>query len=149
MILKEAVYKACIQLLNDRIQEMQNTLDELSDGAKNDMKSSAGDKHETARAMMQLEQEKIGKQLNEALKQKAVLDKIDITQQSKQIIKGSLVKTKNMYLFIAVALGKFTVNKIDVVVLSPESPLGLKLMGLKKGDIAEINSVKYLIESVE
>lgn len=146
--MKEEVYKACIKLLNDKIQEMQNTLDELSEGAKNDTKSSAGDKHETARAMMQLEQEKIGKQLNEVLKQKTVFDKIDITQNSKTIIKGSLVKTKNMYLFIAAALGKVTVNKIDVVVLSPESPLGLKLMGLKKGDAAEINSVKYLIEQI-
>ncbi len=146
--MKEEVYKVCIKLLKDRIQEMQITLNDLSDGAKNDTKSSAGDKHETARAMMQLEQEKIGKQLNEVLKQKAVLDKIDVNQHSKQIIKGSLVKTKNIYLFIAAALGKVTVNKTEVVVLSPESPLGLKLMGLKKGDTAEINSVKYLIEQI-
>ena len=57
MRLKEKVHAACLQLLTDKIKVIQDNLQGLTQGAENDNKSSAGDKHETARAMMQLEQE--------------------------------------------------------------------------------------------
>ena len=148
MQLKQKVYTACLQLLNNKIQVLQNTLHELEEGAISDGKNSAGDKHETARAMMQLEQEKISKQLDEVLSQKAVLLKIDCTIKSEQISKGSLIKTNKGYLFLSIALGKINVEGVDVIILSPQSPLGLKLMGLKEKSSVTINSTTYIIEEV-
>ncbi|HXU25982.1 MAG TPA: hypothetical protein VN698_02030 [Bacteroidia bacterium] len=148
MQLKEKIYAACLQVVNEKIQALQSTLQELGEGAISDGKSSAGDKHETARAMMQLEQEKISRQLDELLVQKTVLQKIDATLKSWQITKGSLIKTNKGYLFLSVPLGKISVDGTDVIILSPQSPLGLKLMGLQAKSSTEINAVTYLVEEV-
>src|SRR6185437_16534394 len=104
MQLKEKIHAACLDVLNKKVQTLQSTLQELGEGALSDGKSSTGDKHETARAMMQLEQEKISKQLDELLAQKTILQKIDAALKSTQITKGSLVKTNKGYLFLSVAL---------------------------------------------
>jgi len=149
MSFKLKIYSRCCELLDEKIISLRNSLLELEEGSENDTKSSAGDKHETARAMMQIEQEKISKQLNEALEQKLVLEKIDASHCSLQIIKGSLITTNKGYLFVSVALGKILVDEKQVIVLSPQSPLGLKLMGLKVNDMTEINGIKYSIENID
>lgn len=148
MQLKEKIHAACFKLVAEKIQILQNTLQELGEGAISDGKSSAGDKHETARAMMQLEQEKISRQLDELLIQKTALQKIDIALKSTQITKGSLVKTNKGYLFLSVPLGKLLVDGVEIIVLSPQSPLGLKLIGLQAKSSVEINKVTYLVEEV-
>ena len=148
MQFKEKVFATCLQLLDTKIQALQNTLQELAEGAISDGKSSAGDKHETARAMMKLEQEKISKQLTEVLAQKTILEKIDYTVKSTQIIKGSLIKTNKGYLFLSVALGKINIEGMDVIILSPQSPLGLKLMGLTAKSTVEINTTTYRVEEL-
>ena len=148
MQLKQAVYIACLQLVDTKLQALQKTLQELGEGAENDSKSSAGDKHETTRAMMQLEQEKISRQIDEVLAQKAVLQKLDSNTKPEQISRGSLVKTNKGYLYLSVALGKLSVDGVPIIVLSPQSPLGLKLMGLARDASIEINGVQYAIEEI-
>jgi len=148
MQFKQKIYDACLQVVNDKIQNFQNTLNDLSEGAKNDSKSSAGDKHETARAMMQLEQEKISKQLDETLSQKAILQKMDVHVKSNHIQNGSLIKTNHGYLFLSIALGKIKTDKTDVIVLSAASPLGVKLLGKEVNSFVEINTAKYIIEDI-
>ena len=145
---KHKIYDHCLHLLNAKISEMQKDLNDLTEGAKNDAKSSAGDKYESTSSVVALEKEKIGKQLQEAMDQKTILEKIDTNINSKQIIKGSLVKTDKATLFIAIALGKIIFENNSIMVISPQSPLGLKLMGLKEKDTTEINGVKYLIENI-
>lgn len=148
MQFKQKIYDTCLQVVNDKIQNFQNTLNDLSEGAKNDSKSSAGDKHETARAMMQLEQEKISKQLDETLSQKAILQKMDVHVKSNHIQNGSLIKTNHGYLFLSIALGKIKTDKTDVIVLSAASPLGVKLLGKEVNSFVEINTAKYIIEDI-
>ncbi len=149
MLFKQKIYNYCLQLVNENISSLQTNLNDLMEGAKNDSKSSAGDKHETSISMMQLEQEKIRKQLHEALEQKAELEKINVANDNSRVGKGSLVKSNNMFLFISIALGKITVDNKQIVILSPQSPLGIKLIGKKSNETAEINGVKYLIETIE
>ncbi len=148
MNLKQKIHTHCVQLLSNKIEELENILKELNESATNNTKSSAGDKHETGRAMIQIEQETIGKQLHEALEQKALLEKIDPNQHTEQIIKGSLVKTNKGSLFLSIALGKINVDGNAIMVISPQSPLGIKLMGLRVNDPAEINGQKYVIEVI-
>ena len=148
MQLKEKIHAACLDVVNKKVQTLQSTLQELGEGALSDGKSSTGDKHETARAMMQLEQEKISKQLDELLAQKTILQKIDAALKSTQITKGSLVKTNKGYLFLSVALGKLMVDGVEIIILSPKSPLGLKLMGLQAKSSVQINAVTYIVEDI-
>ncbi len=134
------------QQIQDKEDAFRDIIAALTEGASNDAKGSAGDKHETALSMMHLEQEKLNSKLNEILEQKAVLEKIDGTALSKRIILGSLVKTNNMYLFLSTALPKIIIEDITVFALSPKSPLGSMLIGKQLGDEFELNSKHYKIE---
>ena len=128
---------------------LQKVLDDLKESGSNETKSTAGDKHETALAMLQIEQANTRTQLQEVLNQQAVLEKINPELSADIILNGSLIKTNRGYLFMSVALGKAVVDDITVIALSPQSPLGQKLMGLKIGECAVMNLREYIIESIE
>ncbi len=148
MHLKQKIYNHCLTLIHDKAAMLQQVLADLKESGSNETKSTAGDKHETALAMLQIEQANTRGQLQEVLAQKTALEKIDPTISATMIVNGSLVKTNRGYLFISIAAGKITIDGIHVISLSPQSPLGQKLMGLKVDDSAEINNTEYLIESI-
>lgn len=146
---KEKTHHYYLQLVQDRIDVFRDMISALTEDSKNDAKGSAGDKHETALSMMHIEQEKLNHKLSEVLTQKAVLDKIDALKVTDVIVVGSLVKANGIYLYISLALPKITIEGINVIALSPQSPLGAKLMGNPVGFTFTINGTLYCIESVE
>ncbi|MFE3848869.1 hypothetical protein ACFX5D_12930 [Flavobacterium sp. LB3P45] len=148
MTFKQKIHQYYLQLVQDRIDIFKDMIVALTEDSKNDAKGSAGDKHETALSMMHIEQEKLNTKLREVLNQKAVLDKIDAANISKNIIVGSLIRANGIYLYLSVALPKITVDEISIIALSPQSPLGNKLLGNEVGFTFEINSTKYLIEEI-
>ncbi|MBK7123281.1 MAG: hypothetical protein IPH68_10980 [Chitinophagaceae bacterium] len=149
MTLKQKIYDHYLQKINDRITQLQQVLADLKESGSNETKSTAGDKHETALAMLQIEQANTRSQLQEVLDQKVKLEKIDPALSATVIVHGSLVKTNWGYLFISIAAGKITIDHSTVIALSPQSPLGQKLMGLKAGETAAINNTVYIIEHIE
>lgn len=146
---KQKAHVYYLQLVQDRIDVFRDMIAALTEDSKNDAKGSAGDKHETALSMMHIEQEKLNHKLSEVLAQKAILDKIDPLKITEIITLGSLVKANGIYLYLSVALPKISVDGINVIALSPQSPLGSKLMGNPIGFSFEINGTSYCIESVE
>jgi hypothetical protein len=146
---KEKTHHYYLQLVQDRIDVFRDMISALTEDSKNDAKGSAGDKHETALSMMHIEQEKLNHKLSEVLAQKAILDKIDPLKVLDTIALGSLVKANGIFLYLSTALPKVSIEGINVIALSPQSPLGAKLMGNQVGFTFEINSTRYLIESVE
>jgi hypothetical protein len=136
------------QLLQDKIDVFRDMISGLTEDAQNDAKGSAGDKHETALSMMHLEQEKLNHKLKEILQQKAILDKIDSNIVHQKIALGSVVQTNGMMLFISAALPKITIENQTIIAVSPQSPLGSKLMGNKVGFEFEIGATKYVIENI-
>lgn len=149
MFSKQEVYHTCFNLLEDKIAALKKSFRDITEEAETDSKSSAGDKHETSRAMMQMEQEKISNRLNRVLEEKVRLEKINTDRQPERIIPGSLIETDKGWFFLAVSLGKVIVSGTPVFVLSPASPLGTRLMGLKAGEAAVINGVTYLVNHLE
>lgn len=146
--LKHKVLNYYKQQTEDRIDAFRDMIAALTDGASNDAKGSAGDKHETALSMMHLEQEKLNNKLGEFLGHKAILDKINPDAKTDRIAMGSLIKANNMHLFLSAALPKITIEGIAIIALSPQSPLGMKLMGMETGGEFEISGTKYLIEEI-
>ena len=145
---KQKILSQYQTLLQDKIDIYQDLINSLTEDAQNDAKSSAGDKHETALSMMHIEQEKLNRKLREVLDQKIILDKIDSDSVAETIIVGSLVKANGIYLYLSVALPKINIDGINVIALSPQSPLGNKLMGNRVGFTFEINTTKYTIEEI-
>jgi transcription elongation GreA/GreB family factor len=135
-------------LLQDKIDVFRDMISGLTEDAQNDAKGSAGDKHETALSMMHIEQEKLNHKLKEILDQKSVLDKIDASANHTKIALGSLVQANGMFLFISAALPKIIIEDKTIIAVSPQSPLGSKLMGNEVGFEFEINTTKFKIQSI-
>jgi transcription elongation GreA/GreB family factor len=124
----------CLQLLDTAVAEIKQQMQELVTHAANDSKSSAGDKHETGRAMMQQAQEQLGKQLQEAEMKRASLARMLTLPVTENIGEGSLVVTHENTLLLGAPIGKVTFEEMDVFVISMQSPLAQALKGKKAGD---------------
>jgi hypothetical protein len=148
MTFKQKIHQHYIRQVQDKIDVFRDMISALTEDSKNDAKGSAGDKHETALSMMHLEQEKLNYKLKEVLNQKAILDKMDSSLTHSTIALGSLVQANGIYLYLRLALPKITIDQVNVIALSPQSPLGEKLMGNKIGFELEINGTQYRIDSI-
>ena len=148
MTFKQKIHHHYSRQVQDKIDVFRDMISALTEDSKNDAKGSAGDKHETALSMMHLEQEKLNYKLKEVLDQKAILDKIDATLTNTKIGLGSLVQANGIYLYLSLALPKITIDQVNIIALSPQSPLGEKLMGNKVGFTFAINATKYHIDSI-
>ena len=146
--MKQKILQQHQLLLQDKIDVFRDMISSLTEDSKNDAKGSAGDKHETALSMMHIEQEKLNHKLKEIFYQKAILDKIDASANHTKIALGSLVQTNGMLLFISAALPKITIDDKIIISVSPQSPLGSKLVGNQVGFEFEINTTKYIIQSI-
>jgi hypothetical protein len=101
---KANVYQRFLELLDEKISTIRQKLDELQESLKNETKSTAGDKHETARAFVHIEQENTGRQLEVLLQQKAELQSFSAVHIEDMIVPGTLVKqTVAGYIFLPVS----------------------------------------------
>lgn len=116
---------------------------------QSESKSTAGDKHETGRAMIHLEQEKLHKQLAEAQQILAELDQVNAEQGNKVAKKGALVTTNRATFFVGVGLGKVSVSGTDYFVISWQSPIAKQMLGKVVGDSFQMNGTEYVITAIE
>jgi transcription elongation GreA/GreB family factor len=145
---KKALYQKSLTIVEQRISHAQAALDSATEAGNSEYKSSAGDKHETGRAMAQIDQENARKQLHEAREFKNALLKINPELNAAKAAAGSIVVTDKNTFYIAVAAGKIEMDGTTVFVLSPASPIGKKLLGLTVGEQMEFNGQVYKIKEV-
>ena len=145
---KRQVYQLCESEIASKIAQLLQVLKDLKISAANETKSTAGDKYETALAMLQIEQANVNKQLQIFKDQQLALQKINPAYQVSIVGLGSLVSTDVNYFFLSVAVGKIEVDGVTVFAISPLSPLGAKLLGLQKGDTVSVNNRAYCILNV-
>ena len=146
--LKENLYLQCVDFVENRFQIIQNTINEIQESLTSETKSSAGDKHETGRAMLQLEREKAGNQLAEIQKTKEQLSKIVLSKSSSCIGLGSVVFTNKNNYFIAISAGELQVDELVFYAISPSTPMGQLLMGKIKGDAINFREQTFQIENL-
>ncbi len=137
---KERVLQECKDYVNQRITTATQAMDQAQRAANEEGKNSAGDKYETGRAMMQIERDKAARQLDEALKLRDVLDRINPGIRHEKVSLGSLVITASRKIFVSIGIGKLMVNGEDFWVVGPASPLGSVLIGLKDNDAFTFNN---------
>jgi transcription elongation GreA/GreB family factor len=146
---KTSVHKAVTQLVDEKISRAILLMEDAQHSANNDTKSSAGDKHETSRAMAMLEKDKAASQLNEAHKLKQLLSRIDPENNTKQVGLGSLVATNNGLFYVSVGLGKVTVANETIYCISMASPLGKVIAGKQQGECVLFNKNEIRLVEVE
>ena len=146
--IKEQLYNLCVTYIQNRMQAAEDAFRAAEQASNDDTKSSAGDKYETGRAMMQQEKDRNTIQLNEASKLMVALNLIGTKNTSPIVETGSLVITDNGKFYLAISAGTLVVDGVSYFAVSPASPIGMKLKGLEAGDEFELNGKRYRINSI-
>lgn len=132
--IKNELLETCKKFVENRFKTVQETLLSYENDLQSETKSSAGDKHETGRAMLQLEMEKTSQQLIGINQMNAVLESIDISKNSKKVHLGSLVFTQKDTYFLSISAGKIVVNNEVFYAISTSSPIGKLLLGKQENE---------------
>jgi transcription elongation GreA/GreB family factor len=147
-MLKSTVHQSLTNLLIRKHEELNTIRLEASEGKSNDAKSSAGDKHEVGVAMVQLEQEKLGKQVQIIEEQLSLLSRIDPSKIHMKIGIGSLVQSENQWYYFSIGHGLLTLENQSIFCLNPQAPLGQEMLGKTAGDLVSFQGRKMVIQSI-
>ena len=137
--IKEALFSQCKYFVNNRLQTVEAVLSSNQKALQSETKSSAGDKHETGRAMLQLEMEKAGQQLVGITQMKVVLSKIDVLKSSKNTCLGSVIITDKVSYFLSISAGQLVVADKSYFAISVSSPIGKLLLGKQEKEVISFN----------
>ncbi|WP_152285906.1 GreA/GreB family elongation factor [Flavicella marina] len=127
--LKEALKSVCADFVTNKLNTIERSIALNKESLVSESKSSAGDKHETGRAMLQLEMEKAGQQLHQVDQMKLVVEKIDATKQNSLGSLGAVIRTDTINYFIGISIGKVLVDTSEYFCVSANSPIGKQLLG--------------------
>ena len=148
MKLKEELYKQCVAFVTKKQNTIEATIASHQKSLESETKSSAGDKHETGRAMLQLEMEKASQQLIVAQQMKETLHKINLSESKTKVRLGSLVVTNNATYFMSISVGRLIVDSKEYFAISIASPIGKILLGQQVDSELVFNGNKILIKEI-
>lgn len=146
---KKHLLEHCKEQVSRRYSKINQTISDIEESLKEESKSTSGDKHETGRAMLQIDRENAGKQLLEIEKLMAILPRIDIRTQSEYVRLGSLVYTDKHTYFISISIGIVKIDSHEFLCIAINSPIGAQLTGKKSGENFQFNNQDYTILSIE
>lgn len=151
MRLTDTLYQLALEFIDNRIKTIRQAIAETQDSADQESKSSAGDKYETGLSMMQLDMEKQAEQLAEAIRTRDALEKVkmlDDAATNGTVKPGTAVETNQGNFYIAISAGQLKINGTTYFAISPATPIGSKLIGLKAGDSFSFNGKNYTVSKV-
>ena len=145
---KEHLLLSCEQQIMHKYTIVQDKIKSIVASLDDDTKSSAGDKHQTTRAMLQLDREQAGERLAEIEKTLEVLHKINLRKPVTHAHLGSLVSTSNGIFFLSISLGVVTHQNTMYYCVGLQTPMGKLLLGKQVGDTFCFRDITYRIKSI-
>ena len=121
----------CKRILKTTIDNAKEIVDEAQNDAQDYQSNDALDGY---RSQMLNKRDIFADQLNKAMEEFVVLDKVDAAKKSEEVGFGAVVITDSQKLFIAVGAGKIQYEKDVYYAISPKVPIFQAIKGLKKGD---------------
>ncbi len=113
-----------------------------------DTKSSAGDKHEVGRAMIQQELDQQEAQLAKLQGLQQELARVPLQRVFDRVAFGGLVTTDQGSYFIAIGLGQVEVNGETCFAISLASPVGEALKDKQVGDVVIFNGRAITVQAI-
>jgi len=148
MNVKKQLSEFCQEYVDSRTLRIQDSIKSIQESLSSETKSSAGDKHETGRAMLQLEREKLGQQLLEVERMAIILSRISISIKANAVVLGSWVKTSKRDYFLAISAGAYEGTPSPIYCVSRATPIGKLLLGKSIGDVVDFNGEKIRISEI-
>jgi transcription elongation GreA/GreB family factor len=146
--IKEKLYILCNDYIANRVAVIKQNVAEAQEAANDDTKSSAGDKFEVGREMMQQEIELNFGRLGEMLKLKQALENVNPSHKNTLVSPGALVYTTNGAYYLSIGAGKLTLDGKTYYAISPEAPIAQFMNGKKAGEDFLFNGKNVVIEKV-
>ncbi|WP_379089858.1 3-oxoacyl-ACP synthase [Pedobacter sp. UC225_65] len=146
--IKSSLYQLCLNFIEERIQTAETALKQAREASNDDTKSSAGDKYETSREMMQQDIDRNKRLLIDAEENQKVLTSIKDTPYSETARNGSLVYTDQGNFYLSISAGQLHLGNDVIFAISAVSPIGKLLLGKQKGNQFDFNGKKYQIKEV-
>ena len=146
--LKLKLQEFCLKQLTENVELLEKRLSILRESKNSETKSTAGDKHETGRAMIQLEEENTHKRLSEVLDSKNKLARINCNILKETAQSGSIVITDKAKYVILVGIGKVKLDGVLYYCVPEQSPIAKALMQKKAGDELLFNGRKMSLRAV-
>ena len=144
----QQLHSLCLAYIEQRNATAQEALDMVTGSANEETKSSAGDKYETTREMIQQEIEKHSAAIAEAVKQKQLLQQISTGKRHEKIQTGSLVITDKNNFYIAISAGALLVEGKKYLAVSPSSPIAIQMIDKHTGDTFSFNNTTHVVKEV-
>ena len=141
---KSEIHANLCSILKKTLEEARREYVLAKESRDSDTKSSAGDKFETGREMMQREMDKLSALVDNTLYSLSKLDRLANLPATSVITEGSLVETDQETYYISIGYGKTDA----VYAISIESPLGVELKGKRVGDHVEMRGRIITIKSI-
>ncbi|QMV67583.1 3-oxoacyl-ACP synthase [Sphingobacterium paramultivorum] len=148
--IKGEILDIALKRTQERITMIESALETARDSSNDDTKSSAGDKYETSREMIQQDINRYQKQLLEANKDLQQLISIESLQNDVMDVArlGTLVQTNVGLYLIATSIGAVKIGANNIFVISPASPIGQLLIEKKIGDSFVFNNVNQKVIAI-
>ncbi len=145
--IKKELLDFCVAKNKDRIKDIVLAMEHAQDAIENDTKSSAGDKYETTREMVQQDLNRYQDQLAQAKKDAVVLQQLELDVKTSGAV-GAVVVTDKASYFIAISLGKQYIAANDYMIISASSPIGKLLLGKVIGEVIVFNGNSQTIQAI-
>lgn len=149
MSLKKKLLTSIFSELENKLKIIQKDIEDLRTELSDNTKSTAGDKHETSRAMTHLEMEKLGKQFLETQKLLNTAYQFENIEPKTIVDVGSLVQCNNAIFLMGLPLGKVIVEEQIVYSISLSSPVGQVLLGKEIGAEVKLPAGISKIQSID
>lgn len=147
--LKDLLFNHCENHINTKLKNYLKIDQELFKSLNEETKSSAGDKHETTRAMIQIEREKNSKRIREIENSKKQLIVIKSVQLNNlKVSPGSIIFTSNNNYFISISSEIYSSDTNKIYCVSTNTPIAKSYLGKKIGDIVTFNNIESKIEKI-
>ena len=147
--LKDLLFNHCENHINTKLKNYLKIDQELFKSLNEETKSSAGDKHETTRAMIQIEREKNSKRIKEIENSKKQLIVIKSVQlDNLKVSPGSIIFTSNNNYFISISSEIYSSDTNKIYCVSTNTPIAKSYLGKKIGDIVIFNNIESKIEKI-
>jgi len=143
-----ALRQRLFELLSTQVASQQQQLAEIETARNEETKSSAGDKYETSREMLQQAADQVQGQLDRTNDMRQHLKRLPHPSQCEHIQEGHLVTTDRGIYFLSVPYGKIKGLEQTVYALSVASPLGKLLLGKSTGDSVTFNQRSILVKDI-
>ena len=137
--IKERLYKACEAYVEERIKRIEAAMAGLESDLENETKSSAGDKYETGREMINLEINKLAEQLQQFKNLRNTLNIAKSRTNNGSAQLGTAVKTNMANYFIAIPADRIIVDGDEYFAIGANSPIALLLLHRKVGEEITFN----------